>query len=218
MNTTWLVKRAIVIGIAGAMVLSEAVPAFAAPVPSSTAIVKSSAPDMIEHVRSRRGQRIGAGVALGVIGALVGAAAVQNQYYYGSGLLRPGLLRRSRLLRARILWTGVLRRPRLLRRLPLRSRSGDRARRDRCRGRRDCRRSIRVPRLRRGACWIETDARGFGYWGQGRWASAHAVGQLPKASTEKSLGAAGAVSINARQVEASCGSWAADLTTLGALT
>jgi hypothetical protein len=65
MNKTQLVKRAIVIGIAGAMVISDAVPSFAAPVPSSTAIVKTSAPDMLDHVRSRRSQRVGAGVALG---------------------------------------------------------------------------------------------------------------------------------------------------------
>jgi len=57
--------RAIVIGIAGAMVISDAVPSFAAPVPSSTAIVKTSAPDMLDHVRSRRSQRVGAGIALG---------------------------------------------------------------------------------------------------------------------------------------------------------
>ncbi|HTM53528.1 MAG TPA: hypothetical protein VL175_05840 [Pirellulales bacterium] len=65
MNKTQLVKRAIVIGIAGAMVISDAVPSFAAPVPSSTAIVKTSAPDMLDHVRSRRSQRVGAGIALG---------------------------------------------------------------------------------------------------------------------------------------------------------
>lgn len=61
------------------MVLSEALPSLAAPVASSTAIVKASAPDIIDHVRSRRSRHVGAGVALGVIGALVGAAAVQNQ-------------------------------------------------------------------------------------------------------------------------------------------
>jgi hypothetical protein len=65
MNKTQLVKRAIVISIAGAMVISDAVPSFAAPVPSSTAIVKTSAPDMLDHVRSRRSQRVGAGIALG---------------------------------------------------------------------------------------------------------------------------------------------------------
>jgi hypothetical protein len=65
MNKTQLVKRAIVIGIAGAMVISDAVPSFAAPVPSSTAIVKTSAPDMLDHVRSLRSQRVGAGIALG---------------------------------------------------------------------------------------------------------------------------------------------------------
>ena len=94
MNRIQLAKRAIVIGIAGTMVLSDAVPVFAAPVPSSTAIVKASAPDMIDHVRSRRSQRVGAGIALGVIGAAAGAIA------------------------------GT---------------------------------PYRAPRLRRGACWIETD-------------------------------------------------------------
>ncbi len=91
MNRTQSMKRAIVIGIVGAMVLCEAVPSFAAPVPSSTAIVKASAPNMIDQVRSRRGRAVGPGVALGVIGAMVGAATVRNQYYYGGpGYYAPG--------------------------------------------------------------------------------------------------------------------------------
>jgi len=84
-------KRAIVIGIAGAIAFGEAAPSFAAPVPSSTVAVKTTAPDMVDQVRSRRSRAVGAGVALGVIGAMVGAAAAQNQYYYGGpGYYAPG--------------------------------------------------------------------------------------------------------------------------------
>ena len=87
MKKTLLLKRAIAIGIVGAMVLCETVPSFAAPVPSSAAIVKTTAPNMLDQVRSRRGRAIGAGVALGVIGALAGAAAAQNQGYYGPAIM-----------------------------------------------------------------------------------------------------------------------------------
>ena len=90
MKKTQLLKRAITIGIVGAMVLCETVPSLAAPVPSSAAIVKTTAPNMLDQVRSRRGRAIGAGVALGVIGALAGAAAAQNQGYYGPGYYGPG--------------------------------------------------------------------------------------------------------------------------------
>ena len=86
MKKALLVKRAIAIGIAGAMAFCDAAPSFAAPVFSSTAIVGASAPTMVDQVRSRRGRAVGAGIALGVIGALAGAAAAQNQgYYYGNG-------------------------------------------------------------------------------------------------------------------------------------
>lgn len=90
MKKTQLLKRAITIGIVGAMVLCETVPSLAAPVPSSAAIVKTTAPNMLDQVSSRRGRAIGAGVALGVIGALAGAAAAQNQGYYGPGYYGPG--------------------------------------------------------------------------------------------------------------------------------
>lgn len=168
MKTNRLVKRAIVIGIAGAMVLSEALPAFAGPVPSSTAIVKASAPDMIDHVRSRRSQRVGAGIALGVIGALVGAAAVQNEYYgspgyyggggydggpsyyepgyYGPAYYGSGYYGGYRYDPGADIAFGVIG-----------AAAGAIAGAP-----------YRAPRLRRGACWVETDARGYGYWGQCR--------------------------------------------------
>ena len=165
MNKTQLVKRAIAIGIVGAMVLSDAVPSLAAPVPSSTAIVKTSAPDMIDHVRSRRSQRVGAGIALGVIGALAGAAAVQNQYYYGGpgyyggpvyyggpGYYEPGYYGAPgyygdyRYDPGPEIALGVIG-------AAAAAIAGA---------------PYRAPRLRRGACWIETDPRGFGYWGQCR--------------------------------------------------
>ena len=62
-------------------------PSFAAPVPSSIVAVKTAAPDILDQVRARRGRggAIGAGVVLGVIGAVAGAAAAQNQYYYDPG-------------------------------------------------------------------------------------------------------------------------------------
>jgi hypothetical protein len=78
-------KRAIAIGIVGAMAFCEITPSFAAPVFSSAAIVATTAPNMIDQVRSRRGRAVGAGIALGVIGGMIGAAAAQNQGYYGPG-------------------------------------------------------------------------------------------------------------------------------------
>ena len=87
MNAKQLMKRTIAAGIVGAMALCETIPAVAAPVPSSTVIVKTTAPNALNQVRARRGRggAIGAGVALGVIGALAGAAAAQNQYYGDPG-------------------------------------------------------------------------------------------------------------------------------------
>jgi uncharacterized membrane protein YeaQ/YmgE (transglycosylase-associated protein family) len=168
MKRTQSLKRAVVIGIVGAMVLGETVPSFAAPVPSSTAIVKTTAPNMLDQVRSRRGRAIGAGVALGVIGALAGAAAAQNQgYYYGPGYYGgpygpgyygpgyygsgyygdPGYYYGYRYDPGPAIALGVIG-------AAASAIAGA---------------PYRTPRLRRGGCWVETDSsRGFGYWGRCR--------------------------------------------------
>ena len=92
MERTQLMKRAIVIGIVGAMVFCETVPSFAVPVFSSTALVKTTAPEVIDQVRARRrGGRnnIGPAIALGMFGVVAGAIA-QSQYNYGPGYYGPG--------------------------------------------------------------------------------------------------------------------------------
>jgi len=166
MKRTQLLKRTIASGIVGAMVLCETVPAFAAPVFSSTAIVKTTAPNMLDQVRSRRGRAIGAGVALGMIGALAGAAAAQNQgYYYGPGYYGPGYYGGPYgpgyygpgyygygyydpgYDPGAAIALGVIG-----------AAAGAIAGAP-----------YRTPRLRRGGCWVETDStRGFGYWGRCR--------------------------------------------------
>jgi hypothetical protein len=92
MNTKHLMLRAVTIAAAGAVAFVDVMPAVAAPVLSSTATVKSAAPDMLDQVRIRRGRRgnIGAGIALGVIGAVAGAAASSRSYGYGPGYYAPG--------------------------------------------------------------------------------------------------------------------------------
>ena len=165
MTRTQLLKRAVAIGIVGAMVLAETVPAFAAPVFSSTTVVKTTAPNMFDQVRSRRGRVIGAGVALGVIGALAGAAAAQNQgYYYGPGYYGPdyyggpygagyyapgyyGDYYDPGYDPGAAMALGVIG-----------AAAGAIAAAP-----------YRAPGLRRGGCWVETDStRGFGYWGRCR--------------------------------------------------
>ena len=89
MKRTQLMKRAIAIGIVGTIALGESVPSLAAPVLSSTAVVKTTAPNMLDQVRVRR-RAIGAGVALGVLGAVAGIAAARSQYYYRPGFYGPG--------------------------------------------------------------------------------------------------------------------------------
>jgi hypothetical protein len=92
MKRKQLMKQAIVIGIVGAMAFCETVPSFAAPVLSSTALVKTTAPDVIDQVRARRrggGNNIGPAIALGMFGVVAGAIA-QSQYNYGPGYYGPG--------------------------------------------------------------------------------------------------------------------------------
>jgi hypothetical protein len=90
MHASHLMKQAVTIAAVGVIALGEMVPAIAAPVFSSTVGVKMAAPELVGQVRFRgRGAAIGAGVALGVIGAVAGAAAAQNSYY-GPGYYGPG--------------------------------------------------------------------------------------------------------------------------------
>lgn len=137
-----LTKQAIVIGIAGVVTLGAATSSFAAPVPASTAVVKMTAPNMVEQVRYRRdrGGAIAAGAAIGVIGAIVGAAAIQNQYYYGGpAYYGPGYYQGPGYYGGGPIYydhPGFYAAP-------------------------------IVPR--RGGCWIVTDRdRNFGYWGRCR--------------------------------------------------
>lgn len=92
MNTKQMMMRAVTIAAAGAIAFVDVAPVIAAPVLSSTATVKMAVPDMLDQVRVRRGRRgaIGAGIALGVIGAVAGAAAASRSYDYGPGYYAPG--------------------------------------------------------------------------------------------------------------------------------
>jgi hypothetical protein len=79
MNTR-MTKYLLAVGVAGTMAIGAANPSLAAPVMSSTAAVKSTAPTPIENVRFRHfgpGAFIG-GLALGLAGA-----ALASPYYYG---------------------------------------------------------------------------------------------------------------------------------------
>lgn len=86
MTARHILKHAVTIAAAGAIACVDLAPAIAAPVPTSTAIVKAAAPDMLDQVRVRRGRRgaVGAGIAFGMIGAMAGIAAA-NRYNYGYG-------------------------------------------------------------------------------------------------------------------------------------
>jgi hypothetical protein len=92
MNTKQLLMRGVMIAAAGAIGFVDVMPAVAAPVLSSAATVKSVLPDMLDQVRVRRGRggNIGAGIALGVIGAVAGAAAASRSYDYGPGYYARG--------------------------------------------------------------------------------------------------------------------------------
>ncbi len=83
-----LITRVMAICCTSAIALSAISPASAAPVLSNAAVVKSSLPSDALQVRWRN--RSGAIAAGAVIGALVGAAAARNQYYYGPGYYAPG--------------------------------------------------------------------------------------------------------------------------------
>ncbi|MGZ5864559.1 MAG: hypothetical protein ACXWKC_04195 [Xanthobacteraceae bacterium] len=88
MKVSQSIKRAIAIGVVGAMAICEILPASAAPVLSSTVLVKAATPDVVDQVRYYR-RAIGPAIALGVLGAVAGAA-LQNQNYYSSGYYGSG--------------------------------------------------------------------------------------------------------------------------------
>lgn len=88
-------KQAVVIAVAGALAFGAATPSWAAPVLSSTAIVKQAAPSSVSDVgyRGRYYGNRGAGIALGVlgvVGAVAGAAAYGNGYYGDPGYYQQG--------------------------------------------------------------------------------------------------------------------------------
>jgi hypothetical protein len=87
MNTT-LRTKAVAIGVTAALTMTVLSPAFAAPVLSSTATLKTAAPERATDVRYRRGYGGGAafaGLALGLIGAAAAASAYRGYGYYGGG-------------------------------------------------------------------------------------------------------------------------------------
>jgi hypothetical protein len=80
-------KHVVALGVAGVFLLGSAAPPLAAPVPSSTAAVKSAMPsDVIDVQRRRRWRRSPVlPFALGVFGAIAAAAAAdayRDRYYY----------------------------------------------------------------------------------------------------------------------------------------
>lgn len=88
MNKPYM-KQAVVIAVAGTLALGATTASWAAPVLSSTTAVRQSAPSSLSDVRYRGrsyGNR-GAGIALGVLGAVgaVAGAAAYGNGYYGNG-------------------------------------------------------------------------------------------------------------------------------------
>jgi hypothetical protein len=77
-------KTAIALGIAGTLAIA-ATPGFAAPLHTSTATVKSAAPERVTDVQWRRHHRFGPGVAAGAIiggtAAIIAGAATAPRYY-----------------------------------------------------------------------------------------------------------------------------------------
>ena len=87
--STYTLNRTVVIAIAGAMALGAIAPAWAAPVLSNAAALRSAVPSDITDVRYRGGyyHDNGAGVALGVLGVVgaVAAASAYRHHPYGYG-------------------------------------------------------------------------------------------------------------------------------------
>jgi hypothetical protein len=69
-------------GIAGAMAISAALPATAAPVPTNTAAIKGAASEQVTEVHWRAGPAIAAGA---IAGFALGAAIASQPRYYGPG-------------------------------------------------------------------------------------------------------------------------------------
>ena len=85
MRTRHMFRWTAAFGVAG-LIAVAATPASAAPVPSSTALVKSAVASDVSEVRWR-GHRHGGGIAAGLATGLLlgGIIASQQQYYYGPG-------------------------------------------------------------------------------------------------------------------------------------
>jgi len=75
-------KRSMAIGLAGALLVGASGASFAAPLPTTTAAVKSAVPSRAIDVRWH-GHRWGPGLALGLFGAAIGAAIAGSNGYYG---------------------------------------------------------------------------------------------------------------------------------------
>jgi hypothetical protein len=93
MNKSTLIKYALSVGTAGALVLSAAATGAAAPVLSNTAVVKAASADHATDVRWRGGWggwrgggwRGGGALAAGIIGGLALGAIASAPYSYGYG-------------------------------------------------------------------------------------------------------------------------------------
>ena len=87
MPATPLTRFAAALGLA-ALLATTALPAYAAPVPTGTAALKSALASDVIDVRSRRGSRgagIAAGIATGLIlGGIIGSQSYSRNYYGGS--------------------------------------------------------------------------------------------------------------------------------------
>ena len=85
-------RRALRVGIAGALALSTVAPAAAAPVLTLAAAVRDAVPDRVTEVRWRRGGAVAAGVIGGLaLGAAIAASRPYYgaRYYYGPGYRAP---------------------------------------------------------------------------------------------------------------------------------
>ncbi|MGE0565767.1 MAG: hypothetical protein AB7O50_14760 [Pseudolabrys sp.] len=81
------IRPVIALSVAGTIALASLSPVAAAPVPTSTAQLKASAPTQVVDVRwrGRRGGAVAAGVAAGLIVGGIAAAAAGPRYYYEPG-------------------------------------------------------------------------------------------------------------------------------------
>lgn len=85
MRTISIGQRAIAFGVAGMLSLAVVAPTWAAPVPSSTAVIKSVAAGDVVNVGWRGrgfGRGIGAGIAAGAALGIIAGIAGARPYYY----------------------------------------------------------------------------------------------------------------------------------------